>query len=26
LVSDPDGYLIDFSIPTDAPEESELED
>jgi uncharacterized glyoxalase superfamily protein PhnB len=25
-LSDPDGYLIDFSSPTDAPEESELED
>jgi len=23
---DPDGYVIDFSSPTDAPEESELED
>jgi len=23
---DPDGYLIDFSSPTNAPEESELED
>jgi uncharacterized glyoxalase superfamily protein PhnB len=25
-LSDPDGYHIDFSSPTDAPEESELED
>lgn len=24
-LSDPDGYRIDFSSPTDAPEESELE-
>ncbi len=25
-VSDPDGYRIDFESPTDAPEESELEE
>jgi lactoylglutathione lyase len=25
-LTDPDGYRIDFSSPTDAPEESELED
>jgi uncharacterized glyoxalase superfamily protein PhnB len=25
-VADPDGYRIEFSSPTDAPEESELED
>ena len=25
-VSDPDGYLIEFESPTDAPEESELEE
>lgn len=25
-LSDPDGYRIDFESPTDAPEESELED
>jgi uncharacterized glyoxalase superfamily protein PhnB len=25
-LSDPDGYLLEFSSPTDAPEESELKD
>jgi len=25
-LTDPDGYLLEFSSPTDAPEESELED